>query len=82
MDLLLVALATAFVLSTVDYWIFLGFLRVPLALVVSVVATVTLDTHPLGVQAVTAAAGAFAALTALVVVERLVSPVTTVGGRR
>lgn len=82
MDLLLAALATAFVLSAVDYWTFLGFLRVPLALVVSAVATVTLEPHPLGMQAVTSAAGAFAALTALVVVERLVSPVTTVGGRR
>lgn len=82
MDFLACVLATAFVVSTVDYAVYLGAYRIPLAVAAATAAVVVLPMHDsLGASMATVAAAAFAALTVIAVVDRVVS-VAPARGRR
>lgn len=73
MDLLLVALATGFAVSTVDYLKFIGAWRIAVAGVAGVAASMACSIDDPAAIAVTAAAGAFAALTTITLVDRVIS---------
>ena len=79
MDFLIVALASAFVVSTVDYFKYLGFYRVPVALVTAGLCLLGMGFHPPALV-IPAAAAAFLALTTISVVDRIMT--TTVRGIR
>lgn len=82
MDLIFVTLATAFVVSTIDYFRYLGFYRVPIALLTAGLAApgIGMSLTPAS-EAVVAAAGAFAALSLISIVDRIVSLPVSVRGR-
>lgn len=81
MDLLIVALATAFVVSTVDYFKYLSVFRIPLAFGVAV-GVYALWTTPSAADAVLlGAAASFAALSGISIIDRVISPPVAVRGR-
>lgn len=85
MDLIIAALAAAFVVSGIDYWIDLKFYRVIIAFVASGLSSWAVTSGELSVvqYVAWAAAGGFVAIAVILLIQVFSSrPVVTQGGRR